>query len=131
MKKNEKLSKDVSYFKYFSEKSEFIKLVGITLFGVLGYFEYYTFMILSQKLGVFSIQQRNYVFLVSKIVGRASFLFIITCATRKFLNFMISSVILVLSIAILIISLGFSESTQKSLGLVFTGKLRTPSTNLQ
>ena len=121
MKQNQKLSKDVSYWKFFSQKSELIKLIGITSFGIMASFQYFTFVILSEKLGAFTIQQRNYVFLYSKIMGRASFFCVLLFATRRFLNFLISSVILVLSIGIFIISLNFSQESTNLLGIVFTG----------
>ena len=85
------------------------------------YFQYYTFVILSEKLGAFTIQQRNYVFLYSKIMGRVTLFCVFPFATRMFLNFLISSVILVLSIGIFFISLNFSEDSTNLLGIVFTG----------
>lgn len=118
-----KLSKDVSYCKYFSRKSELIKLIGITSFGILGYFEYYTAVILSEKLGAFSIQRRNYVFLFSKIAGRVTFFCVLPRATRRCLNFMISSVILALSVGIVFVSVSLSRDTTNLVGVVFTGRL--------
>lgn len=121
VKKNKELSKDVSYCGYFSQKSELVKLIGITSFGIMTYFQYYSFVVLSEKLGAFSIQQRNYVFLVSKAVGRLTMFGVLPFATRRFLNFMISSVILLFSTAIFIISLNFSQETTNICGIVFTG----------
>ena len=78
-------------------------------------------MILSEKLRSFSIQQRNYVVLLGKTIGRGSFFFILPFSTRRFLNFLITSVILILSTCTLIISFLVSEDSLNLIGIFFTG----------
>lgn len=112
----------MSYCQYFSQKAELLKLVGITVLGILTYFQYFSFVILSEKLGDFSIQQKNYLVLIPQILGRGLFFVILPCATRRFLNFFISSVILGLSVCILLVSAFFSGGFIDLLGVAFTGR---------
>ena len=99
-----------------------VKLLGITSFGIVLYFQYYTFVILSEKLESFTIQQRNYLVLVGKIVGRVTFFCVVPFSTRRFLNFLISSVLLVLSSTILWASYFFSGDAMNTVGVVFAGR---------
>lgn len=98
-----------------------VNLVGITTLGILNFFQIYSFVILSEKLKSFSIQQRNYVILLGKIIGRGFFFCVLPFSTRRFLNFLITSIILVLSFCIFIISYLVSEDSLKFTGIVFTG----------
>ena len=123
VKENTKLSKDISYCRYFSEKSELLKLIGISIFGVLTYFQYYTFVILSERLGDFSIQQKNYAVLIPQTLGRLTFFFVLPFATRRFLNFFISSAILLLSLCIFLVSYYFSGDSVDLVGIAFTGRI--------
>lgn len=103
-------------------KSNYVKLFGLSVLGILQYFQFYVFVILSEKLKSFSIQQRNYVILCAKIGGRFSLFFILICATRRFLNFFISSVILAFSFCILIASFLLEQVDLEHVAMVVTGK---------
>jgi hypothetical protein len=77
---------------------------------------------LSERLDVFTMQQRNYLMISTRIFGRSSLFLVLFCATRRFLNFFISGVIFCLSLTILILSFILSKEALNVAGMVVTGK---------
>ena len=122
-KKTKKISNTISYSEYFSKKEEILKLIGITALGIMHYYQYYTFVILSEKLKSFSIQQRNYVVLIGKILGRATLFCVLPFSTRRFLNFLTSSVVLSLSVCIFLVSFFFKGDTVNLIGISIAGRI--------
>lgn len=112
----------VSYTHYFSKRGALIRLIGICLLAIFHYFNYYTFVILSERLNVFTIQQRNYTILLAKIFGRIIMFFILVCATRRFFNFFISISVFAFSFLMFLLSYMLELKTLDIVGLVFTSK---------
>lgn len=92
------------------------------MLGILHYTQYYTFVILSERLESFSIQKRNYIVLFGKIFGRSIFFCVMPFATRRFMNFLITSVLFVFPLIMFILSYLLSGDTLNLVGIAFTGK---------
>lgn len=122
-KKKKELSVNISYWKYFSNKRACLYLIGLCFFGGLHYFNYYSFVLLSEKLKSFSIQGRLFVILCAKILGRMTMIVVLIYSNRKFLNYFISITIFIFSSLILIFSYVLKEETLNFIGMIFTGIL--------
>jgi hypothetical protein len=77
---------------------------------------------LSERLKVFSMQQRNYLMIATRFVARSSLIFVLFCATRRFLNFFISGSIFLFSLVILIFSFILNDHALNIAGMVVTSK---------
>jgi hypothetical protein len=107
---------------YFSKRQNFLHLLGLTLLGTLHYFQYYTYIMLTERLNVFTIQQRNYLMIVTRILGRTSLFWMLYCSTRRFLNFYISGMIFCFSFIILVLSFILSKEALNIAGMVVSSK---------
>lgn len=121
-KHRELQTQHITFVSYFSEAKHFRHLLGLTLLGTLHYVQYYTFVMLSEDLKLFTMQQRNYLMLLARLTGRSSFLVVLLHASRRCLNFFISGSILAISSGMLVLSFLLEERLINVAGMAATSR---------
>lgn len=83
----------------------------------------FVFIVLSEKFHTLSVQHINYLVIISKMIGRATFFCIVSNTKRKSLNFTISGVILFCSSFMLLMSFLIEKDSLDFMGVAVAGKI--------